>query len=186
MSLMFPFPFRRRRQEHKIDALYGAIVAQARRPAFYTEYGVADTVSGRFDMVVLHTALVLRRLREAPEEVRPLGQGVFDAFCRDMDGNLREMGVGDLAVPKEMKRFGEAFYGRAAAYDRALAAEDEGELAATLARNVFGREAHPAAGRLAAYVREAERVLMREPSWMASGTPPFPDPAAIGADAAAG
>jgi cytochrome b pre-mRNA-processing protein 3 len=180
---MFPFPFRRRRQAQKIDALYGAIVAQARRPDFYADYGVADTVSGRFDMVVLHTALVLRRLREAPEEARPLGQGVFDAFCRDMDGNLREMGVGDLAVPKKMKGFGEAFYGRAAAYDRALAAEDGTELAATLARNVFGQETHPAAGRLAAYVRETEGALARDLSWTASGTPPFPDPAKVGARA---
>ncbi len=175
---MFPFPFRRRRQEQKIDALYGAIVAQARRPVFYADYGVADTVSGRFDLLVLHLALVLRQLREAPEAVRPLGQGLFDAFCRDIDGNLREMGVGDLAVPKEMKRFGEAFYGRAAAYDRALAGE--ADLAATLARNVLGGEAHPAAGRLAAYVRQTEGALARDLSWTMGGALPFPDPAGIG------
>jgi cytochrome b pre-mRNA-processing protein 3 len=175
---MFSSPFRRRRQEQKIDALYGAIVAQARRPAFYVEYGVADTVTGRFDMIVLHLALVLRRLREAPESERPLGQGLFDAFCNDLDGNLREMGVGDLKVPKEMRRFGEAFYGRAAAYDRALAAIDPAELAATLARNVFAQAEHPDAVRLAAYVREAERALA-SPAWMTQGQIPFPDPAAV-------
>src|SRR5438034_11506425 len=93
--------FRRNPFQRSIPALYGAIVAQARLPSFYAGYGVPDTLLGRFDMVILHLALVLRRLREAgaPE---PFGQGVFDAFCRDMDHNLREMGVGDLAVPKEM------------------------------------------------------------------------------------
>ena len=174
---MFSSPFRRRRQEQKIDALYGAIVAQARRPAFYVEYGVADTVTGRFDMIVLHLALVLRRLRAASESEQPLGQGLFDAFCNDLDGNLREMGVGDLKVPKEMRRFGEAFYGRAAAYDRALAA-DAAELAATLARNVFAQAEHPGAARLAAYVQEAERALS-VPAWMTQGQISFPDPAAV-------
>ena len=51
---------------------------------------------------------------------RSLGQRLFDTFCRDLDDNLREMGVGDLAVPKQMRRFGEAFYGRQAAYLAAL------------------------------------------------------------------
>ncbi|GIK80535.1 MAG: ubiquinol-cytochrome C chaperone [Xanthobacteraceae bacterium] len=178
------FPFRRRRQAAKIDALYGAIVAQARRPAFYADYGVADTVAGRFDMVVLHAVLVLRRLRAAPEGFGGLGQEVFDAFCRDMDGNLREMGVGDLAVPRQMREFGEAFYGRAAAYDRALAADDEGELIATLGRNVFSGADRGDAARLAAYVREAERRLAGDEGWLATGPAPFPDPGAIAPAAA--
>src|SRR3974390_245218 len=84
-----------------IDVLYGAIVAQARLPSFYLIYGVPDTVEGRFDMIVMHLALVLRRLARE-RELGSLGQGVFDRFCRDMDHNLREMGVGDLSVPKHM------------------------------------------------------------------------------------
>src|SRR5262249_19037461 len=108
-----------------IDALYGAIVAQARLPAFYLAYGVPDTVEGRFDIVVLHLVLLFRRLGREPKEARKLSQGVFDRFCRDMDHNLREMGVGDLAVPKEMRRLGEAFYGRAEVYERALNAGAE-------------------------------------------------------------
>src|SRR5882724_9487190 len=81
-----------------IDALYGAIVAQARLPVFYAGFGVPDTIEGRFDMVVLHLVLVLRRLRQGPRSAA-LAQGLFDAFCRDMDHNLRELGVGDLSVP---------------------------------------------------------------------------------------
>jgi cytochrome b pre-mRNA-processing protein 3 len=68
---------------------------------------------------------------------RGLGQKLFDAFCQDLDDNLREMGVGDLAVPKRMRRFGEAFYGRRAAYGAALAAAGTQELEKALARNIF-------------------------------------------------
>ena len=70
-------------------------------------------------MVLLHLWMVLRQLRSGPDEA--LRQALFDHFCSDMDANLREMGVGDLTVPKRMQAFGEAFYGRSAAYDRALA-----------------------------------------------------------------
>jgi cytochrome b pre-mRNA-processing protein 3 len=121
-----------------IDALYGAIVAQARHPAFYLGFEVPDTAEGRFDMIVLHLALLCRRLgRESGSGTAPghvssqvLSQGVFDMFCRDMDHNLREMGVGDLTVPKKMQKLAEAFYGRLEVYERALAAAGDEELAA--------------------------------------------------------
>src|SRR5258705_7464551 len=108
-----------------IASLHGTIVAQARASAFYQDYGVPDTVSGRFEMVVLHAVLLLHRLNAAPEPVRALGQAVFDMFCSDMDANLRELGVGDLAVPRTMRRIGEAFYGRQQAYEAALDAPDQ-------------------------------------------------------------
>jgi cytochrome b pre-mRNA-processing protein 3 len=129
--------FRRQFQPGTIHTLYGAIVAQARRPEFYAEFGIADTVEGRFEMIVLHLAVVLRRLAREPQGAA-LGRALLDAFGRDMDHNLREMGVGDLAVPKEIKRMMEAFYGRARSYERALAADDPAILAQALARNVFG------------------------------------------------
>src|ERR1700722_16778682 len=100
----------RQPRNRTIDMLYGAIVAQGRRPVFYAGFGVPDTVEGRFDMVVLHLVLVLRRLRLAAGGER-MAQDLFGAFCRDMDHNLREMGVGDLTVPKQMKRLGEALFG---------------------------------------------------------------------------
>jgi cytochrome b pre-mRNA-processing protein 3 len=78
-----------------------------------------------------------------------------------MDGNLREMGVGDLAVPANMRRIGEAFYGRQAAYEAALAAADPSALAEALGRTIFGLDRGTNAGsrRLAAYAREAVRHL---------------------------
>src|ERR1700753_3128154 len=99
--------FRHTPRADTIASLYGTIVAQARAPAFYQSYGVPDTVNGRLEMIVLHTVLLLHRLNGEPEDTRELGQGVFDHFCRDMDENLREMGVGDLAVPKKMRKIGE-------------------------------------------------------------------------------
>ncbi len=152
--------FRRDPQAATIAALYGAIVAQARRPAFYLAYGVPDTAEGRFEMIVLHLALLCRRLGRAEPAARSaahsLSQGVFDMFCRDMDHNLREMGVTDLGVPKKMRRLGEAFYGRLGAYDRALAADGEQALAAALARNAVPG---PAASALARYVRATAKQL---------------------------
>jgi cytochrome b pre-mRNA-processing protein 3 len=118
--MIFPL-FRRSRRRDTISGLYGTIVAQARMPSFYRDYAVPDTLNGRFDLILLHLALLLDRLAQDPA-LRHLGQAVFDRFCQDMDHNLREMGVGDLAVPKEMRRIGEAFYGRAQAYRAALAA----------------------------------------------------------------
>ncbi len=150
--------FRRQFQPGTIDTLYGAIVAQARRPAFYEEFGVADTLEGRFDLIVLHLALVLRRLRREPQGAA-LGRALLDAFGRDMDHNLRELGVGDLAVPKQMKRMMEAFYGRSRSYDSALDGDDRRALEQALARNVFAGGAAGGAVRLAAYMRHAAGQL---------------------------
>jgi len=160
-----------------IAILYGAIVAQARDPRFYAAYRVPDTVLGRFDLIVLHLALVLRRMREGVA-TRTLAQGVFDAFCRDMDHNLREMGISDPGVPRQMQKVGEAFYGRAQAYDAALAESGEA-LAQTLARNVYAEAtgSRIAAARLAAYVRQAVERLDAQPlEELARGMVRFPKP----------
>ncbi len=172
--------FRRGARSDTISALYGTIVAQARLPCFYRDYAVADTVNGRFDLLVLHLGLVLGRLGEAG--LRELGQALFDRFCEDMDHNLREMGVGDLSVPKEMLRMGEAFYGRTQAYQAALAKGDQEALAEALARNIYDSPtaSRAAAYRLAAYMREAVRDLNDQtPAALRAGAVRLPDAAAI-------
>jgi cytochrome b pre-mRNA-processing protein 3 len=175
--------FRRSARPDTISTLYGTIVAQARLPGFYRDYAVPDTVNGRFDLIVLHLALVLDRLAEE-RALRALGQGLFDRFWRDMDHNLREMGIGDLAVPKQMRRMGEAFYGRAQVYRAALAAADDKALAAMLARNIYGGEPAAQAHRLAAYVREAVRQLKAlDQAALSAGSLRFPEPASVPADA---
>jgi cytochrome b pre-mRNA-processing protein 3 len=102
-------------------------------------------------------------------------------FCRDLDANLREMGVGDLAVPKRMRGFGEAFYGRQAAYLAAFAAADERELEQALRRNIFlGADAEPGAPRLAHYVRAARRQFDgQDDGALLRGEVVFPQPDSI-------
>ena len=177
--MIFPFFRREPRGPDTISTLYGMIVAQARLPSFYRDYAVADTVNGRFDMIVLHLALVLDRLAQ-DAALQGLGQGIFDRFCRDMDHNLREMGVGDLKVPREMRAMGEAYYGRSQAYRAAWAAKDDRLLVATLERNIYGGSPAAAAPRLAAYMREALRDLAAQPSATLAGAElRFPEPGQI-------
>jgi cytochrome b pre-mRNA-processing protein 3 len=181
--MLWPFNhFRRPRTPSRgtIEAIYGMIVTQAREPLFYRDLGVPDTVNGRFDMLVLHLWVVLRRLKPV-EGGAGLSQTLFDRFCDDMDANLREMGVGDLTVPKRMQAFGEAFYGRMAAYDLALSAGEE-PLAQALCKNILNGEGIEKARGLASYAEasiaslaELDETALRSGSWK------FPSPAQLDA-----
>ena len=163
-----------------IEAIYGMIVTQARKPLFYRAFGVPDTVNGRFDLLLLHLWLVLRRLKSA-EDGAALSQALFDHFCNDMDDNLREMGVGDLTVPKRMQAFGEAFYGRTAAYDLALT-EDREALAQALCKNILNGENIEKAHLLAAYVDTAMAALESlDEATLVRGSGKFPVPDEAGA-----
>jgi cytochrome b pre-mRNA-processing protein 3 len=173
--------FRPRSRERTIRDLYGAIVAQARSASFYAGYGVPDTVQGRFELIVLHLVLLLARFGREDGAGRDLGQELFDVFCRDLDANLREMGVGDLAVPKAMRRFGEAYFGRQAAYLAAFAAADQRDLEKAFERNIFegvARDNGPA--RLARYARAALRQFeLQDEAALLRGAIEFPDPEAV-------
>jgi cytochrome b pre-mRNA-processing protein 3 len=179
--------FRSSLRDRNMTSLYGAIVAQARAAAFYSHCGVPDTVEGRFELIVLHLVLVLRRLDPGAPDYKDryrgsrISQNLFDVFCRDLDDNLREMGVGDLAVPRRMRTFGEAFYGRQAAYRAALAADSTAPLEDALARNILGRtDVDTDAVRLARYVRAtAARLETETENALVSGTAHFPDPKAF-------
>lgn len=164
-------------RDRNIDTIYGVIVAQARQPVFYTRYGVPDTVEGRFDMIVLHLFLYIRRVGGSGFE-GGAAQPLFDRFCIDLDGNLREMGVGDLTVPKRMQKFAEAFYGRSAAYEKALGAGDSNAATLAIGRNVFGQETPPPGARLLAdYMFEAVDALrMIEDGVLKQGKFAFPAP----------
>ena len=141
--------------------LYALAVRQARAPRLYTTGGVSDTLDGRFDLIVLHVVLLMRRLRRCGEAGRRLSQALFDVMFDDMDRSLREMGVGDLRVGKRVKQMARAFYGRAAAYDRALdLPPGDGRreaMAVALERNVFDDDP-PSGGRTRAMARYAETL----------------------------
>jgi cytochrome b pre-mRNA-processing protein 3 len=180
--------FRRNPHARTIHALYGAIVAQARSATFYADYRVPDTVEGRFDLIVLHLVLLLNRLGQRADAGRGLGQALlgqelFDAFCRDLDANLREMGVGDLAVPKRMQAFAEAFYGRQAAYLAALGAADQRVFEKALARNIFAAGNEAGAAQLARYARAAvTRLDAQDDGALIRGELVFPSPEAFAQD----
>ncbi len=131
---------RRRAARVAVHRTYGAVVAQARLPVFYARYGVPDTLDGRFELIALHMFLVLHRLR-AETEAEGFRQALFDLLFADMDRSLREMGVGDLSVGKQVKRMAEGFYGRIDAYRRGL--PDQTALEQALRGNLYGTVSDP-------------------------------------------
>jgi cytochrome b pre-mRNA-processing protein 3 len=159
---MFQRLFGRQRRANRAvtDALYGAIVAAARQPTFYSEWQVPDTPLGRFEMLSVHMFLFLHRMREEPGAAKDLAQSLTDTFFLDVEHSLRELGIGDLGVPKRMKKLARMFYGRAVAYTEALERRDRAALAEALARNIRPEaENWPEAAGLADYVVEADRQL---------------------------
>ncbi len=146
------------------EALYEAATRQARQTWFYSELGVPDSPEGRFELYSLHVVLLLHRLRSAGNPAAAeTAQALFDTYVSALDHALREMGVGDLSVAKKMRKLGEAFYGRAKAYDAVLAAGDRTELTALIARTVFAEVADPSAGVLADYVLSSADLLTAQP-----------------------
>ena len=146
-----------------VDGLYALIVAQARQSHFYTVCSVPDTVGGRFDMLALHAYIVLRRLKELGAGYAKFSQAVHDRMFADLDYNLREMGVGDLRVGRQIKDMAKLFYGRINAYEAALAGPVQG-IEDALARNAYADTVADAAGlaRLSSYL---QRAIARSGDW---------------------
>ena len=140
--------------------LYAAAAAQSRSPALYRDMGVPDSIQGRYEMLTLHILLLIDRLNGASAEADDVRQNLFDAYVSNLDGALREMGVGDLAVPKRMRKLGEAFYGRAQGFDAAFGAlPDLAPLAELLKRTAFSETADADATALAHYVASCRDAL---------------------------
>jgi cytochrome b pre-mRNA-processing protein 3 len=153
--------FRKNTATEPVYAVYNAIVAQSRLPRLYAEWGVPDTVTGRFDMISLHLSLLFRRLRSRSGVEHEFAQAVFDLFFKDMDRSLREMGAGDLAVPKRIQKMGKLFFGLLAAINEALDNNDVEALEAVLRRNIYEDAGH--ARELAQYVVAQYNSLSTQP-----------------------
>lgn len=115
--------------------LWQAIVARARRPRWYAELGVADSVEGRFDMVSVILALVLQRT-EVERTFAPRAARLTELFIADMDAQLRQSGVGDLVVGKHVGRLMGALGGRLGAFRLALTFSDDAALIEVIRRNM--------------------------------------------------
>lgn len=134
--------------------LYDLAVERSRAVDLYAELGVPDTVEGRFELLTALVILIVARLAGEGPAAERVRQSLFDLYVRNLDGALREMGVGDLAVPKRMKDLAKLWYGRAQAYDEAFAAlPDRMALEALVERTILSR-ADPAGAR-----RLADRML---------------------------
>ncbi len=152
--------FQSKKNRWAVDRLHRSIQDHALRPDFYCDGGVRDNFSGRFEMTSLLAALMFRRLRTAGAAGKGLSQDVFDALFDGFDEALRDIGTGDLTVGKKIRKMGEAFYGRAKAYDEALAKEgDDIELQHSLARNLGLADTEME--RFARFVRLVESTLKR-------------------------
>jgi len=158
-------------------SLYGSIVTQARSGVFYARWGVPDTAEGRFEMIVLHLVLVLRRLAREGRQGGQLARALTETFVVDLDDTLREMTVGDLAVPRQVKRAVGLLQNRHAAYGTALDARKEDQLAAAIRSALAplrGAEGLDAT-RISAYISEAAGGLDLQPGTdILAGRPGWP------------
>lgn len=128
--------FGARQDDHaQVRGLWHRVVEIAREPCWYADCGVADTVAGRFDAITLVLALVLLRMEGRPELAQPMAR-LAELFVEDMDGQLRESGVGDVIVGKRVGELMSVLGGRLGAYREALAARDEAMMAQAIERNV--------------------------------------------------
>jgi cytochrome b pre-mRNA-processing protein 3 len=146
-------------------ALYGSIVTRAREPTLYAAWGVPDTMQGRFEMIALHLALLLRRLaREGAAE--GLARALTEAFVEDLDDAMREMTFGDLAVPREVKRAAAALFDRYRAYMAALETGEEGAMTHALRSQLAYADPGGTldATSLSRYVRRAASALDQQPA----------------------
>lgn len=156
--------FRKNTATEPVYAVYNAIVAQSRQKLFYADWLVPDTVTGRFDMISLHMALLFRRLRAEQGGQKAFSQAVFDLFFKDMDRSLREMGVGDIGVPKKIQKMGNIFFGLLAAISEAMDRRDAAALEAVLSRNIFDDAAGDHVKALATYLFAQDDFLAARPA----------------------
>jgi cytochrome b pre-mRNA-processing protein 3 len=158
--------FAKHPEKRVAQSLHAAIIRAARSPDLYGEAAVPDTLEGRFELVLLHTGLVIHRMRSVKnEQSKAVSQFLFDEMFDDFDIAMRELGVGDSGVGKKIRFMAEGFYGRTQGYVDALAAEKNDDLAAVISRNLLGSDqVDERAHQLATYVRGAYQALAKQGS----------------------
>ncbi len=134
---MLAFLKKKNPYEQAARDVYAGLLAASRRKEFFSNYGVPDNFDGRFDLLLLHIFIVVTRMTGEGKAGQDFNQALFDATFADMDQTLREMGIGDMGIPKHMRRMMKAFNGRIHAYTEA-AEQGEGALAVAVRRNLYG------------------------------------------------
>ena len=180
---MFRWFAGRAARKEAAEKIYDAIVAQSRNPAFYLRCGVPDTLSGRFDMLVIHMFVVLQILKLGGREGQLLAQEIVEAFIREMDTMVRDLGVSDRNVPKEVRKIAQLFYGQLLAYSTALQRNDTKGLASEVWKSFQSGEgaasASIAADSISTYMRQAIKNIQEMPlNMLLQGNIRFPEIAA--------
>lgn len=125
-------------------ALYHTAMQQARNPIFFEDMSVPDTVEGRFEMVCAHVALIIARISIEIEEntndpdLMALSQALFDAMFTDMEESLRQIGIGDMGIPRRMKYMMQSLNGRIHLIGAAAYENDEQQLNKAIKKNIYG------------------------------------------------
>ena len=185
-SKMSLFSSARRREREAADRIYAACVDAARRPALFLGYGVPDTLQGRFEMLTLHLFPVLYRFMHDPGDDPGLARLISESLVVDMDSAFREMGVGDVTVPKRMRTLYRSFGGRITAYRQAYG-DGMAALESAVQRNVFpDGDPDGRAKALAMHLQAAAETIARHPrDRLRAGDVPFPSLAPIEMEMAA-
>jgi cytochrome b pre-mRNA-processing protein 3 len=164
---MFRWFAGRAARKEAAEKIYDAIVAQSRNPNFYIRCGVPDTLSGRFDMLVIHMFVVLQILKLGGREGQLLAQEIVEAFIREMDTMVRDLGVSDRNVPKEVRKIAQLFYGQLLAYSTALQRNDSKGLASEVWKSfqsADGASQQPVASdSLATYIQQSIKAIQEMP-----------------------
>ena len=130
----FPILPKSRAAHKSARALYASIEQRSREPVFYADYAVPDTLDGRFDMIALHVGLLIDHVRTLGPDGQRIAQAIFDEMVLRMEQSCRQLGIGDLGVPRQIKKMMQALQGRAVAYAESIKANT---LDAALQRNLY-------------------------------------------------
>lgn len=131
--------FKPSRQQQNILQIYQNLVSQARKPVFYSQCDVPDSLDGRYEMILLHMFIVLHCLRKrGGADMQLVERSLSEVLFSDMDRSLREMGVTDTGVGRRVRAMAEAYFGRLKAYEIAFEEQDLHKLKDSIRRNVFG------------------------------------------------
>jgi len=157
---MFTNFFKKPSSQEVPQQIYGSLMTRARAEFLYLNFGVPDTVMGRFDMLAMHVYFVARRLRaESGENFETLNQDVFDLFVADVERALRELGIGDTTVPKRKKKMVRSFYGQIEDFDDHISARNVEKLAGAVKKRYLGEAESGDSEALAAYMLKTEENL---------------------------
>jgi cytochrome b pre-mRNA-processing protein 3 len=162
---MFRWFAERTARREAAEKIYDSIVAQSRNPVFYVRCGVPDTLSGRFDMLVIHMFIVMQNLKMGGTEGELLGREIVEAFVKEMDSMVRDLGVADLQVPNEVRKIASLFYGQLVVYTEAVNKKNRAALSDAVWRSFQSGDetANVAATEIADYIFGAIKNIREMP-----------------------